>query len=61
MWDDAAEAGEGGLSTETLMELAVVADEYLLPALVALCEWELCQPRVRALVLCVWYLESKHI
>lgn len=39
---------QGGLTTETLMELAVTADEFLLPGLLALCEWELCQPRVGA-------------
>lgn len=33
-----------------MMELAVTADEFLLPGLLALCEWELCQPRVRACV-----------
>ncbi len=41
---------EEGLSTETLMELALISDEFLLPGLQALCEWELCQPRVRASV-----------
>ncbi len=35
--------GGGGWDTETLMELAVTADEFLLPNLLALCEWELCQ------------------
>jgi hypothetical protein len=32
----------GRCRTETLMELAVVADEFLLPGLVRECEWELC-------------------
>jgi hypothetical protein len=48
--DGDGEGGEG-LSTETLMELAVTADEFLLPGLLALCEWELCSPRVRGCAL----------
>lgn len=47
---DAGGAEDRGLTTETLMELAVTADEFLLPGLLALCEWELCQPRVRTYV-----------
>lgn len=31
------------MDTETLMELCVIADEFCLPHLLSLCEWELCQ------------------